>query len=97
MQIVSECQTAKTGLEQEHGQKRLEYFALGEKADDVGQRTCHVIGVDAHELAAKRAGEGVEHRAALHDLVSQSLKEIYVLTVQVKHQNRAVSEGVYLH
>ena len=94
LHVVSKGGSADRGLEQEEGQKCFQHTLLGEKANQIGQRTGKIVGVHTHKFTAQRTAEGVQKAGVSFDRVSQGFKEPDVLGVQVKNQHASVSEGM---
>ena len=57
VQIITERESGKSGLEQNDGKYRLLNSVLREERDYIGERACKIISVHTHKLAAERARE----------------------------------------
>ena len=97
VQIKAEVESGNTRFEQEDEKQRVKYPFLRKKRDKKCKRTRNIVCEYPHELAAHVAAEGINKRHFAVYCISQRLIEINILTVEVKHEHRAVAERVYLH
>ena len=59
VEIEPHGKSAKGGFDAEKEQNEFLNSILGEKANEIGKRTCKIICVKTHKFAAKRARPGV--------------------------------------
>ena len=97
MQIKAEVEACDPGLHQENDKQRIKNAFLRKKRDKIGEGAGNIIGVNTHKFAAQSTAEGIYHRHLTVHGVSESFIEVNILTVEVKHEYRTVSEGVDLH
>ena len=95
MQIVRERESARADLEQRHPEQKFRYAVFREEDGKKRERRRDVIRVYAGKLSAERTEPGVERTAVSLEDIPHRLKEVNVLTVQVKDEDGFLRYRIY--
>ena len=79
-----------------HYHNAFKYHFSREKHYDKGEGACKVVSDDTHKSARKVTAPAVKSTSVAPESITESLKVIDILSVQVKCEDRTITKGVYI-